>query len=36
MALVLLSDECSAYVTGIDVLVDGGAALHHAWAKSGR
>jgi NAD(P)-dependent dehydrogenase (short-subunit alcohol dehydrogenase family) len=36
MALVLLSDECSAYVTGVDVLVDGGAALHHVWAESGR
>ena len=36
MALVLLSDECSAYVTGVNVLVDGGAALHHIWAEAGR
>jgi NAD(P)-dependent dehydrogenase (short-subunit alcohol dehydrogenase family) len=36
MAIVLLSDECSAYVTGVNVLVDGGAALHHVWAESGR
>jgi len=27
MSIVLLSDDCSAYVTGVNVLVDGGAAL---------
>jgi NAD(P)-dependent dehydrogenase (short-subunit alcohol dehydrogenase family) len=36
MSIVLLSDECSAYVTGVNVLVDGGAALHDIWAESGR
>jgi 3-oxoacyl-[acyl-carrier protein] reductase len=33
MSIVLLSDECSAYVTGVNVLVDGGAALHDIWAE---
>ena len=36
MAVVLLSDDCSEYVTGANVPVDGGAALHHVWADTGR
>ncbi len=32
----LLSDECSGYVTETNLQVDGGAAVHHVWAESGR
>jgi NAD(P)-dependent dehydrogenase (short-subunit alcohol dehydrogenase family) len=32
MAVVLLSDECSEYVTGANVRVDGGAQLFNPWA----